>query len=101
LKASTPITTHKYKIIENEPKIEHLFPKRATNIKAIKSETTDAVMKCCALDLRSFSLIEGFKLLDQKLINIGARYGPLKVDEVIPTYHTVSNRVLKNYNEIM
>jgi hypothetical protein len=68
-------------IIENELKIEHIFPKKATNIiNAIKSEIIDAVVKCCVLDLRSFSLIEeeGFKLLAQKLIYVGARYGLLK-----------------------
>jgi hypothetical protein len=83
-------------------KIKHLFPKKATNINAIKSEMTDAVVKCCALDLRPFSFVEGegFKLLAQKLINIYARYGTLKVDEVLPAYHTVSNRVPKTYNEI-
>jgi hypothetical protein len=99
---TTPIASHKCKIIGNQTKIEHLFPKKATNINAIKSERTDAVVKCCALNLRSFSLIEGegFKLLAQKLINIGARYGLLKVDEVLPTCHTVSNRVPKTYDEV-
>ncbi len=53
------------------------FQKKVHNVNwsAIKSELTDALVMCCAIDMRSFNLVgEGFKLLAQKLVDIGAKY---------------------------
>jgi hypothetical protein len=54
---------------------------------------------CCALDMRSFALIEGegFKSLAQTFINIGSKYGSINVEDVVPTPKTVSNRLTKTY----
>jgi hypothetical protein len=72
------------------------------NFNEIKKQLTDSIVKCCALDMRSFSFIEGegFKLLAQNLIEVGAKFGRLKVDSIIPTAQTVSNRLQIIYDEM-
>jgi hypothetical protein len=71
LSRTSVLTAHKYKIqIEKHTKIDDFFSKKAQNINfnAIKSELTDAIVMCCATDMRSFTLVEGegFKILAQK-----------------------------------
>jgi hypothetical protein len=74
---------NKYKIdIEMHSKIDDFLTKRASNVNlnTIKSELTDAIVLCCAIDMRSFNIIEGegFQILAQKLVDIGAQYGSKK-----------------------
>jgi hypothetical protein len=100
---TAPIVSHKCKI-ENQPKVDTFFKKQVPNINfnEIKKQLTDSIVKCCALDMRSFSFIEGegFKLLAQNLIEVGAKFGRLKVGSIIPTAQTVSNRLPIIYDEM-
>jgi hypothetical protein len=96
------IIYHKCKIdIEKHSKIDDFLTKRVSNVNlnTIKSELTHAIVLCCAIDMRSFNIIEGesSQILAQKLVDIGAQYGSQKVDNILPTPHTISNRLLKTY----
>ncbi len=72
------------------------------NKNAIKTEITGSVVMCCALDMRTFVLIEGegFKSLAQTFIKIGSKYGSIYVEDIVPTSTTVSNRLTKTYDMI-
>ena len=88
------ILYHKCKIdVEKHSKIDDFLTKRALNVNlnTIKSELTDAIVLCCAIDMQSFRIIEGegFQILAQKLVDIGAQYGSHKVDNILPTPHTI------------
>jgi hypothetical protein len=50
--------------------------------------------------MRSLNLVEGegFKLLAQKLVDIRAKYGSQAVENILPTSHTISNRLPKKYD---
>jgi len=51
---------HKCRInLEKQPKMEQFFAKKLLNSNTIKSEITNSVVLCCAIDMRSFNLIEG------------------------------------------
>jgi hypothetical protein len=88
--------------LEKQPKMDQFFAKKPLNLNAIKSEITNSVVLCCAIDIRSLNLIEveGFRSLAQKFIDIGDTYGSVNVNDILPIAQTVSNRVPKVYNKI-
>ena len=60
-----------------------------------KSAFTDCEAKMCASDIRPFSIVEGsgFREVAANLISIGARYGNISVNKVLPAARTVSRHV--------
>ena len=49
----------------------------------------------CAIDIRPFSIVEGigFRKFAEKLIAIGAKYGNVSADDLLPSARTVSRHV--------
>jgi hypothetical protein len=62
---------------------------------AVKSDLTAGIVRMCAVDIRPFSVIEGegFKHLADKLIQIGAKYGPVPASDLLPCATTVSRHL--------
>ena len=67
-----------------------------------KKVVTEAAVTMCAKDIRPFTTIEGvgFKELTQQFINIGASYGRIPAEKVLPCSQTVSNHVYEKYQEV-
>lgn len=63
----------------------------------VKSKFVDDCMDFCCTDLHLFDIVsgEGFTKMVQGLINIGARYGAVDSNEVIPHRQTVCDRAKK------
>jgi len=53
------------------------------------------VVQMCATDIRPFSTVDGsgFKAVAQKLISIGAQYGNVSIDNVLPCSSTISRHL--------
>jgi hypothetical protein len=62
---------------------------------AVKSQMAAKIVRMCATDIRPFSVVQGqgFKAVAQKLISIGAQYGCVNVDEILPCSTTVSRHL--------
>ena len=60
-----------------------------------KAGLVNTISNMCATDIRPFSIVEGsgFKKLVEQLISIGAKYGKIPVDEVLPCARTVSRHI--------
>jgi len=61
----------------------------------VKSAMTNDIVLMCATDIRPFSIVDGagFKKVAQKLIALGAQYGNVKADDVLPCATTVSRHL--------
>ena len=61
---------------------------------AAKSKLVDDFVDFCCADLRPFDIVsgKGFNSVAQGLINIGAKYGAVAADAVIPHRQTISDR---------
>jgi len=59
-----------------------------------KDKLVDLCVKFCALDLRPFNVVngQGFKKVTQALVNIGADYGRVDAESVLPHSSTISRR---------
>ena len=59
----------------------------------VKQGVTGKCVSFCAMDIRPFNIVEGegFKLLAQELIDVGATYGKVPASAVIPCANTVTN----------
>lgn len=59
-------------------------------------------VKMCSLDLRSFEFVDGngFKELGQYLVNLGAKYGHLDIDSLLPHPTTISRNTIKTAKEL-
>ena len=59
-----------------------------------KDKIVDSCVKLCAVDLRPFNIVNGagFKNLAQSLIDVGAKYGGVKAEGVLPHASTVSRK---------
>ena len=87
--STSTLNSHKCKVKENQ-NIENFFTKKCVNESSliqIKKETTDKLIDFCSKDLRPFNIIEGdgFKQLIQHFIKIGAKYGNIDVNEILPS----------------
>lgn len=62
---------------------------------AAKSDIVKAVVTMCARDIRPFRFVEGdgFRLLADKLIGIGAKYGAVPAADILPSTSTVSRHL--------
>lgn len=71
------------------------FPKKTQVTTQTKDEIINACVKFCAKDIRPFGIVKGagFRNLAQKLIAVGASYGNIDVNEVIPHPTTISKHV--------
>ena len=83
------MNSHKWKVKENQ-NIENFFTKKCVNESSliqIKKETIDKLIDFCSKDLRPFNIIEGdgFKQLIKHFIKIGAKYGNIDVNEILPS----------------
>ncbi len=60
----------------------------------VKSSLVDACVDLCCLDIRPFDVVsgKGFLQVAQTLINIGAKYGAVDADAIIPHRQTVCDR---------
>ena len=57
-----------------------------------KADLATAVSKCCYMDIRPYHMIEGdgFKHLAQALINVRAKHGSVRAEDVLPSEATVA-----------
>ena len=64
----------------------------------IKNSVTKKLVDLVCKDIRPFEIIsgQGFREYSQELINIGATYGSLSVDDLLPHPTTVSRNVIKD-----
>jgi len=101
---------HKCAVITKGNSSMDEFVTKKIKIKIPEKVSHDAVDECvkfCALDLRSFLAIngDGFKSLCQFLVNTGAKYGAVDVNDVLPNPTTVSRNCIKTAttlrNELM
>ena len=76
----------------------------------LKAQLVESVGNFFTLDIRPFSTVEGkgFKKLVQKLITIGAQYGNIEINEILPTRTPIkcfvsvaSNRIFKEMQNLM
>ena len=60
----------------------------------VKDKMTDACVKMCSVDLRPFSVVNGpgFKNVAQSLIEVGAKFGNVNAEEVLPHSPTISRK---------
>jgi len=67
-----------------------------------KKQITTSVVQFCAKDIRPFNIVEGegFKGVARELINIGAKYGRIQVEQVLPCGQTISNNVDETYKKL-
>ena len=67
-----------------------------------KKEVTSASVKFCAKDIRPFTCVEGdgFKELASAFVHIGAAYGKLPIDQILPTRQTIANNVNEEYKTV-
>lgn len=67
------------------------------NIAAIKKITTRKMVQFCAQDMRSFEAVagNGFKLIAQHFLSMGAACGDMDVTEILPHPTTISRNVKK------
>lgn len=62
----------------------------------LKETVTEKCVSLCCKDIRPFNVVngEGFAELAQELINVGAAYGRVPADSVIPTPKTIASRCI-------
>lgn len=67
-----------------------------------KSDLTDVLVLFIARDMRPINIIngQGFRLLAEKLIEIGSKNPNIPLDNVLPTDRTVSNHIKLMYEKI-
>ena len=58
----------------------------------VKGDLATAVSKCCYMDIRPYHMIEGdgSQHLAQSLINVGAKHGSVRAEDVLPSEATVA-----------
>lgn len=82
----------------------YLCYKRKLNILfcQMKSDMAHEAVKFCCADLRPISTVNGHGFRDfcQKLINVGAEYGQVNVDEVVPLKNAVSEKISTAFSGI-
>jgi len=61
----------------------------------VKSSMANEIVSMCATDIRPFTIVDGpgFKRVAQKLIALGAQYGNIPADNVLPCATTVSRHL--------
>lgn len=69
----------------------------------IKTEVTHGLVKWVAKDLRPFQIVSSqqFISVGQLFINIGAKHGHVKAEDIIPTDRTLSSNVSNIYKELL
>ncbi|KAF0731652.1 zinc finger protein 618-like [Aphis craccivora] len=68
----------------------------------VANEMVEKFVKMCSLDLCSFEFVDGngFKELGQYLVNLGANYGHLDIDSLLPHPTTISRNTIKTVKEL-
>jgi hypothetical protein len=94
---TSTLKRHKCPSDEKQQKITSFWGKKGIPA-AAKEATTKKIINLVCKDLRPFEIIlgKGFKEFSQEMINIGATYGNLSVDELFPHPTTISRNVIKN-----
>jgi hypothetical protein len=93
---TSSLKRHKCPSDEKQQKITSFWGKKSPPT-AAKEATTKKIINLVCKDLRPFEIIlgEGFREFSQEMINIGATYGTLSVDELFPHPTTISRNVIK------
>ncbi|CAG8841620.1 41395_t:CDS:2, partial [Gigaspora margarita] len=81
----------------NQLKITLFLPKK-TILPTAKESTTNKIVNFVCKDLRPFEIIEGegFRDFSQEMINIGAKFGQIQIDDLFPHPTTISRNIIKN-----
>ena len=98
---TSSLKRHKCPINENQPKITSYLGKKA--IPAVAKEVvTKKIINLVCKDLRPFEIIlgHGFREFSQEMINIGAMYGSLSVDDLFLHPTTISRNVIKEAESV-
>lgn len=82
---------------DKQSKITSYWGKKTAPTSA-KEVTTNKIINLVCKDLRPFEIIvgQGFREFSQEMINIGATYGNLSVNELFPHPTTISRKIIKN-----
>lgn len=69
--------------------------------KQLKDETIEKCVKYCCMDIRPMSAIEGngFKNFGQFLLGVGAKFGKIDINDILPHPTTVTRHINKTTNE--
>jgi len=98
---TSSLKCHKCSINKNQPKITSYLRKKA--ISAVTKEVvTKKIINLVYKDLRPFEIIlgHGFREFSQEMINIGAMYGSLSVDDLFLHPTTISRNVIKEAESV-
>uniref|UniRef100_H2ZW59 BED-type domain-containing protein n=1 Tax=Latimeria chalumnae TaxID=7897 RepID=H2ZW59_LATCH len=79
---------------QSEPITSHIMADATKVSSSVKSELVNSFVDMCCTDLRPFGIVsgEGFKRVAQSLINIGARYGSVNANMILPNRQTACDR---------
>lgn len=92
---------HKCISSSSQLKITGYLPKTSIPT-TIKELTTNKLVNFVCKDLRPFEIIEGkgFRDFSQEMINIGAKFGQIQVNDLFPHPTTISRNVIKSAEKI-
>lgn len=64
---------------------------RTSSINLAKAHLTNKAATFCAIDSRPFYAVErdGFRMVLQAALDVGAKYGHIDIDAVLPSHQTV------------
>lgn len=98
---TSTLKCHKCPADENQSKITLYWGEKDVPT-AAKEATTKKLINLVCKDLRPFEIIagQGFREFSQEIINIGATYGSLSVDDLFPHPTTISRNVIKNAESV-
>lgn len=94
---TSSLKRHKCSSNEKQPKITSFWEKKEIPT-AAKEATLKRLINLICKDIRPFEIIagQGFREFTQEMINIGATYGALSVDNLLPHPTTLSRNVIKS-----
>lgn len=92
------LSRHKCKVSSNSASISSFFSPQCPKPSVptdVKEKVTIACARLCAKDMRPFDVVSGsgFKEVAEELIQIGARYGNVNAQDILPHPTTVSRKV--------
>lgn len=98
---TSTLKRHKCPSDERQPKITSYWGKKETPT-AAKEVVINKIVNLVCKDLRPFEIIvgQGFREFSQEMINIGATYGNLSVDNIFPHPTTISRNIIKKAESI-
>ena len=98
---TSSLKRHKCPSNEKQPKITSFWGKKEIPA-AVKEATSKKLINLVCKDIRPFEIItgQGFKEFAQEMINIGATYGTVSVDNLLPHPTTLSRNVVKKAESV-